>query len=1186
MKRASTAYMNNSNVVHVGKHTRRRGMTAVILAFVFLLVGGSSMVLLGSPNQASNVALAQAKEGPKKVDHGFMGFACGDMETVGTNMKKGSWRSFIRYYPQPDASGRRWTLQEALGSGARFTGYTGEKGSDNFGVYGVGETRGAKIGDFEGQLTRLTEPRTLGNCVFSPFGVHLGTIMLGAASAITTLSQMAAVTAFDSKLICTTASPESGSKCLNLLKVIGGVNKGDGGGIVGALTGSIYAPMLVFAVLLAGLYIMWVGIIQRQIRSAFFSVGWILLAVIFGYAILLNPQMLSKAPMAVNNAVASCVIGSFNGQDCFNGGGTNNKYDPNANDKSKPQNNSDKICMSEASGISLDDQMSMTVNSLTCSVWRAFILEPWTQGQFGRSFSEMDVSTQPVQTVLGKAKLNANDFCINLGTTGSVNSQNEVLNLTQSNGGQLCNIAAYQLYMGTMASGGSNSVDNPDTKLLDENWYKLAVFAAADDTTWNTWPLSMSSGFNKVAVGGVAILAAIMGGIVIFVISLFALVYYLTSLIMIAFAPLFFLMGVHPGRGRKILFGWVEIVLSNILKYLASAVFLLVTLALYGAILGGMDNLGLTLIILLILTSALLMYRKEIVDLIGRVEMGGEKLSSRFSEAVQARVEKAKEVGVSAVGGALGGVGAAGVSSPMDYMRNAREQMDKDKDLGTNKARRAANLLGSVGKTAAKDIGRGVSGAASGSVSGTKRELRQGNGILAAGMRESARMSEDNKRDAKLISDHNKEESKGHQEKLRHSESEIRSNREQITGVEGDLSAQQPRATAASMFLEESYKVEQKVLMEFKGQPGLVEMQKLATRMESLAAAISAANSKGEYADAQKLQAEYNTVQENYTKRASEIDKNLQSEFQSDFQSAMKEEMRNSGLDYDENTIGDARSSASNTVNDFNKKMDDYDDLLAQDAANVEERNSAKYDLNVTETAGKTYGDKHVDLRPGEGMTLAGMDKLAKKSANEADELNSRPGEMIETHERKFGRMTDNTSMSGVTVGEKRPKPDGDNNGGTNPGGTNPGGGAPGGGAPGGGGLAIPEKSGPIEGIVVDPGGQSNPGRNSGGNSDPSPRRSETISGTVTSRNDQPASDRGNKPLPGAFSGGGSRNSSSSTVVNQGRASSLQGRSVKELNDLKGVLKANLDRDPSDVRSQRALEMLDNELNSRGSSDG
>jgi hypothetical protein len=616
-------------------------MVAVSAFFALLVLFMSVQPLLGSLSSAS----------PQKANAAGFEVAC--TSKIGLWMDdKSDWSAFLKVYPQENEKNRVWTLQEAFGNGATFVNYEGEgKGPDKQLVIDKSPANTFKPGNYDSANVqdKLNGARTESACVWPGFASSVANVGLWTASAVTNLVQAFVVFAFDSSIICEDPANPSGV-CLNLLKVVGGSGSDPHGGLIGTLTSSIYMPLLVIAVTITGFWVGYKGLVQRKLREAMFGAIWVCLSVIFGLALLLNPALLAKAPMAVSNSVASCVIGSFNGQNCMDSstGTTSLKTD-------NFSTSSDKICRSIAPGASLDAQMSMTVNSLSCSIWKAFVLEPYAQGSFGTSFESLDtIADTPTKKVIEKAGIDPNTFCVNLGTSDSLASFSGKRAVFDKDTGKVCNLLAYQMFLKTNAS--TTGSDTPSADKVDSRWYNVVVTAANDEGLWAQWAPTLTNSMHKNATATLAIITSVVGGFILVVIAFFALVYYLTSVILMAFAPLFFLMGTHPGRGKKIMLGWLEKVISNVLKYIASAIFLIVSISFYSAILGAATNPALTFLFVIIISGALFMYRKEIIELIGKASMGGEQLSSKFADGLK---DRAKGVGGLALAGAGSGIGAA-----------------------------------------------------------------------------------------------------------------------------------------------------------------------------------------------------------------------------------------------------------------------------------------------------------------------------------------------------------------------------------------------------------------------------------------------------------------------------------------------------------------------------------------------
>lgn len=632
------------------------------LVVAFFIAFGSLIPLVASAVGSSGVSFAGLCGGDGTIGWGMKPnyITTADLVTGGS------------YAPHPDKAPRTYTLRQLSGMFTDKISYNGE-GEGDWASGEVAEERVPKdkIPALEEVKGKLEGERSSLLCIGRPLGNFIINVAAGISSIIAGIVSFIATSAFDSGIICKTPESPSGA-CINLVKVIGGATKGDSGGIMGSLTDSIYFPMLGLAVLATGVYVGWLGIVKRKVRESFSALAWMCFAILLGVVLLLNPHLFARAPMAASNAISTCVIGAFNGENCFNGS--------TSGVKPVSEGTSNNICAGTVSGLPLDEQTSVTVDNLTCSIWKAFILENYSLYSFGLPYEDLDVYTGSVSKLWDGASglPDKKVFCFNLGsstapattvtttTTGSASGsyvttrttgKPVVLDYAGGGNGVVCNLAAYQMFLKTGAeSTGSypSKVINGDYgRTYDERWYNLIAVVAQDDNMWNHWTGSFQ-GIDSALLG---ILSTIIGSIAIVVISVLSLVYYLASTILMAFAPMFMLFAVHPGRGKKIFLGWLEHVVSNILKYIASAFLLIVTIALYAAVLGNINNGFLTLFVVIIFTVAILMYRKEFIEMLGKVNMGGEKFSNKIGEKFGG---KAKKIATSSAGAAIGSKFAGG----------------------------------------------------------------------------------------------------------------------------------------------------------------------------------------------------------------------------------------------------------------------------------------------------------------------------------------------------------------------------------------------------------------------------------------------------------------------------------------------------------------------------------------------
>ncbi len=701
------------------------GFAAVLAIMGSVVTGG----LAAATNETTNQPVAS-------VASAFD--ACG---VIGWEMDaKKSWTSNWAV-PLPDVSNRRFTLPEVVPNSIWWSNFSGTGDATEFltGTYdkaaeGVNADRsGASVLPMSKNLPApLKEPRNLGNCTFTTAVTVIGSMGLNLANVVTGFTSWIATAAFNASFICDAEIPAGTTPegCVDLVQVIGGrtndVNQGGtgvggGSGILGNLTSGIYKPLVVLVVLVTAMLIFWTGIVKRQFRQALGQLVWLVLSFIIGLAILLNPSMLVKAPMVATNTVLGCVIGAFNGAGCTGGG------NPDTGDTTGTAK--DNICVSNSVSATTQEQTALYVNSMGCSIWSAFVLEPYARGAFGVGVSNLDLdstidgstgqtvrelvtgpgwtqgtSTSSAEGTEASTAGSASNICVNLQSSSSYNGMKGGVfsgGTGTSGNGVVCNLAVWDLFMKTQANGGAITTA---TTAPDGTWFNVMSRLPANAALWENYT-NKGGAFNKWGMGGIAAIVSIVGSALIIFTSITALVYYVIAVLMLAFAPIFFLIGLHAGRGKRIMLGWLEQIFSNILKYLVSAIFVLVAITFYGAILGTASDLFVTILFIILITAALIMYRKELIGILGRVEMGGEKMTDMADSAM------------SRVSGTASNVGRFG------------------KRMGT-----AAVAGAAAGAITGQGMGQGFSTAA-------WRELKQGNNVVARTMQAAQSISTDMKQD-------------------------------------------------------------------------------------------------------------------------------------------------------------------------------------------------------------------------------------------------------------------------------------------------------------------------------------------------------------------------------------------------------------------------------------------------------
>jgi len=663
-----SSYLGSTPKSALSRPRRFGSLAAILMVFAVMLSTFATIPVIdslmgGSKGGAISSASAMWCADPKQGELG-----------VGMNSKS-NWNGSSSRYVHDDTSGRILTAQEAFGNGVKFTNFAGAgEGQDwLFGAPPLGlpekdddkDEKLKSVVSYTGNTPKgegtenwyknMNSSRVPTKCVLGGAGTLMASGILGLSGSITNLMGGISTFAFDPNFICEPNQPQG--NCIDLVGIIGGAGKSDQG-IIGKLTTSVYFPLLALVALLVGVYIIWNGLAKRQFRETFIGVLWSVVVTILGIGLLLNPLLLAKAPMVVGNALTSCIVGAFTGSGgCADGSGGTGTSDPQT-----------AICEAWSSKTDFVDKASITMTSMGCQLWKAFVLQPYAQGAFGAPLDELDTSR--TDTIAGKliAKnpgFDKTTFCVDTKVKGKLDSHyGNTLDLTKS-GAQICNLAVYQAYLGVNAKMDSGAGGAPPAAgAVDARWLKVAQLASTDEGMYRSWaPSDMH--LAQIGYASLGLLSAFLAAIVVFVVSAFALAFYVTSILMLAFSPFFLLAGVHPGKGKKMMIGWIGQVLSNVMKYAASAIFLVITVALYSATLANVTNPGAILIFMIILTVALLMYRKEIVDMIGVIDLGGEKLSNKFGDWTKDRLGNAGKTAMAVGAGVTAGALSNGALNPM-----------------------------------------------------------------------------------------------------------------------------------------------------------------------------------------------------------------------------------------------------------------------------------------------------------------------------------------------------------------------------------------------------------------------------------------------------------------------------------------------------------------------------------------
>lgn len=579
------------------------------------------------------------------------GWFCSSM---GSNMDRNSIsKTTSKGLLKADEPNRKWTVEEIFNKSVMFTSYYGEGEGDW--IFANKVDRGAnRAGSSWSDSTvqdNLKAARSM-SCVIGK-GDLFPNIGLGVANSIVGLISHSITILVGNDFMVD-----------GLVEIIGGT--GGDEGLISIFLHSIYTPLVVIALLITAVTIVYKGLIQMKLREAFSSIIWSVAAFVIGVTLMLIPNLLVGTPQAITSTITTCVLGALNGQNCLTG------------EVTTPSLLTGIECASRVEGDL--NSADMMVNGMNCTIWKTFVLEPWAEEQFGTSYNNLYTYNPPSgadtwEGLEGDGK----QYCVNLASSQSGESSVGPVVMDRNDDATVCNIALYQLYLmtemedpvnhygdGYVLTSDPNNSDAP----YDERWFDIIVPMAKHSSAWRNWS-GQARLLGRLGSANMSLFAVSAAALVLVVLSVFGAAYKLISVIMMAFAPLFFLFAVEPTRGKRIFLGWLETLISSLLKYFAITLLIIVSLILYAGILSTTTGVS-SFIAVIVLTAALLMYREEVVNLIGASNMGGQRLSNRANKTLDWAKKQGKEKGSAIVGGAIGGVVGSEMSRRGDIKQ--REQ--------------------------------------------------------------------------------------------------------------------------------------------------------------------------------------------------------------------------------------------------------------------------------------------------------------------------------------------------------------------------------------------------------------------------------------------------------------------------------------------------------------------------------
>lgn len=508
-------------------------------------------------------------------------------------------------------------------------------------------------------------------------------------------------------------------------------------GIFANLYKGIYQPFIGIVMAFLGLLMLYRGIVKRQYRGALgllarsialFIASIIMFAAPMTFVTLPNNAAVVLQSLIINTMSTGMASGSGI---CTVGGTASTIVETN------PTAPSSVTDADEAQSLLTTASQNMR-SVVGCQLWSTFLVKPWSLGQFGADYNKL----------YSEGHIPSGTY----GATGEVKTDNEAMvgdAAVPVGGGQfIYNWALFQISTGTNAhsplinkEADAPPAETPPTLSVYTNgvandWYRVvdamanyneketeiqdsvtasnnpepiaAIRFAEPDLDkkptefWSTWVGGNS--LQRIGIAFTSIIAALAGLLTVIVFGFLSAIYGFGIVIVMAFAPLFFLAGSWGDRGWEAFKSWAQLLLNLVVKRVMIGTILVLNLVLLTTVLNMMSDQDYFwgVAAMALVSIMLWKFKDKIIDTVGGLftfSFANENMESKaqkFTGTLKGNVRKATD-GVSNVGVAAlaGGIAASrnGAGFSKGWTSGFKQELKTQSYRMNNSVLRQANLV-------------------------------------------------------------------------------------------------------------------------------------------------------------------------------------------------------------------------------------------------------------------------------------------------------------------------------------------------------------------------------------------------------------------------------------------------------------------------------------------------------------
>ena len=594
--------------------TSRLKKPAALIAALFALILLTLYILTGGAGTQKNVTISSETGGKPTVTiteraHASGFGIAGGAQSLGYGMNtKNAWDGDSLFAPivLPTKDNRVFTLKEAAGATLGFVNYEGE-GEGNEGVVTTDPDRmeGAPK-TISKDSEKLTKQRSFETIATGGFITMIADSINGLTGLGYNLTDATLKAAYNPHTVC--SDPNDPDCVFNVTKIMAGDGKGTDKGVIGNVFTYFYLPFvgLISSIVLLRALVQH-GLKQQNWKEVGSTAIYVLVAGITGLGLLMNAGLVASIPIQAAQMFGGAAMSITTAA---------GKEDTGANEDGTTSSAS-AICKSIASNTSTTEDTVLSINSMSCTIWRVIRLDPYARAQFGRPFAKLDVKDPNIAEIIKKAEVDPNTFCVPLKVEGKPEDwKNKTLHL-KSGANKVCNLAAYQLYLKTDAQIGNE--ENKKSHGVDPRWYNLIAVVHADDSLWDAWSYNWSSALMRFMVTTIAMLSFIPIALLILTFAILALLQMLVIAFMMMLLPIIMLIALDKETGRRYAKAYFSVMLGAIVSYVIYATLLAVGLILLSSIIDTVPDLSMVMLFNLILAVAMFVMRKQIFGFAHRI---------------------------------------------------------------------------------------------------------------------------------------------------------------------------------------------------------------------------------------------------------------------------------------------------------------------------------------------------------------------------------------------------------------------------------------------------------------------------------------------------------------------------------------------------------------------------------------